>query len=104
MFRVIARKLVEQRLRADRRRELEEFGRSPGAGSDGRGEGYFDGAFGGHLNAQAVDRGGSFRLGYGDKRRSWLGLSATPGPGTGSASAHEVEDGEYAGKAGGRCC
>lgn len=58
VFRVIARKLVEQR----NKKEAELAGLTPGARS-GSGDDYFNGS-----------HGGSFRVGYGDKRRSWLGL------------------------------
>ena len=58
VFRVIARKLVEQR----NRKEAEMTGQTPGARS-GSGDDYFNGS-----------HGGSFRVGHGDKRRSWLGL------------------------------
>ena len=57
VFRVIARKLVEQR----NKKEAELHGHTPGARS-GNGDDYFNGNH------------GSFRVGHGDKRRSWLGL------------------------------
>lgn len=56
VFRVLARKLVEQRSET-------RAASTPAAGSDA-GMDYFNGAHG----------TGSFRLGHGDKRRSWLGL------------------------------
>jgi small GTP-binding protein len=58
VFRVIARKLVEQR----NKKEAEIAGLTPGTRT-GSGDDYFNG-----------NHGGSFRLGHGDKRRSWLGL------------------------------
>ncbi|QIW95687.1 hypothetical protein AMS68_001205 [Peltaster fructicola] len=67
VFRVITRKLIEQNARRLEAAELKSQGRTPGV--DGGQQGYFDMPGGGH---------GSFRLGIGDKRRSWLGLS-TPG-------------------------
>ncbi|KAF2771521.1 ras-domain-containing protein [Teratosphaeria nubilosa] len=68
VFRVITRKLVEQYARRaeHERKFLEEMMRTPGM--DGGPGGYFDLPNGGN---------GSFRVGHGDKRRSWLvsGLS-----------------------------
>jgi len=73
VFRVITRRLVEQRnARAarDARLAAEAGIAAPGASADERAfyDGYADSAgFGGAAN-------GSFRVGVGDKRRSWLGL------------------------------
>jgi hypothetical protein len=71
VFRVITRKLVEQHARKMEHlkmlENLQKRGRTPRV--DG-GEGYFD------LPKNAA---GSFRVGYGDKRRSWLGMPVTPG-------------------------
>ena len=72
VFRVIARKLVEQR---NRRLEREASLRASTPGWDGvstgeaGGGGYFDGA-----DAGSAGNTGSFRVGHGDKRRSWLGI------------------------------
>lgn len=75
VFRVIARKLMDQR-----RRHFElEYGRMPGVDSlfgmttgasavGSGGGGYFE---------QRMDGRGSFRVGVGDKRRSWLGFPAS---------------------------
>lgn len=73
VFRVITRKLVEQQQRRlDAQAQLEASrGRTPGIdGGAGGAQGYFDLPGAGQ---------GSFRLGHGDKRRSWLGFPTTPG-------------------------
>jgi hypothetical protein len=86
VFRVITRKLVEQRNRRDNELMFSSAGTSVVNGSIGP----FSPGF--------VEGTGSFRLGYGDKRRSWLGL-ATPSVG----NAEEVEVSNAA-KSKGRCC
>ncbi|OOQ83565.1 putative ras-like GTP-binding protein [Penicillium brasilianum] len=86
VFRVITRKLVEQRNRRDAELALSAVG-TPG----------IDVPIG-PFTPGLVDGGGSFRLGYGDKRRSWLGL-ATPTVG----EAEEVQVMSTAKKRG-RCC
>lgn len=63
VFRVIARKLIEQKHQKDAV-EFARMQQTPGYRSD-NGEDYFGGQHG---------NSGSFRVGYGDKRRSWLGL------------------------------
>lgn len=74
VFRVITRKLVEQHTRRMEKEKklLDEStsrGRTPGI--EPNASGYFDLPNGGT---------GSFRVGHGDKRRSWLGFpGATPG-------------------------
>lgn len=68
VFRVITRKLVEQ---SQRRAEVEEAQRAGITAGDGAQSGYFDRPVG-------ADGRGSFRVGVGDKRRSWLGFP-TPG-------------------------
>ncbi|EMC92998.1 hypothetical protein BAUCODRAFT_269912 [Baudoinia panamericana UAMH 10762] len=72
VFRVITRKLVEQHmLRTEKQRLLEESlsrGRTPGLDGNGA-PSYFD----------LPNGNGSFRVGHGDKRRSWLGFPTTPG-------------------------
>lgn len=108
MFRVIAKKLIEQQLDAERRNEIaRDIAAGAGqemAGADGPG-GYFDG-YG--TQGSAMDRGGSFRLGYGDKRRSWLGLGATPVvsvPGSSYGEGVVEQDGRFVKQGtGGRCC
>ena len=109
MFRVLTRKLVEQRLRAERRAELDLIARGGVEGADG---GYFDYGNGngvpGDGGVQSMDRGGSFRLGHGDKRRSWLGLgpvASVAGSYMGDANSVGGEDeAVYGRKASGRCC
>jgi GTPase SAR1 family protein len=101
VFRVITRRLVEQRSAraALEARLLEEMsgGRTPGVDEYGNpiaemGEG------GGYANGPHA---GSFRVGIGDKRRSWLGLSQFPG----SAAAEQVEEnGAVVRRKKGPCC
>ncbi|CAG7964634.1 unnamed protein product [Penicillium olsonii] len=85
VFRVITRKLVEQRNRRDN--ELVFAAASPSVNGT---IGPFSPGF--------VEGTGSFRLGHGDKRRSWLGL---PTPSIGNAEEVEVA---HTGKNKGRCC
>lgn len=90
VFRVITRKLVEQRNRRDAQLAALSVGGAPAVGEGPAGP-YTPGS---------GDGNGSFRLGYGDKRRSWLGLAAataTPG------EAEEVEVLRSARRRG-RCC
>ncbi|KAJ5949839.1 Ras-like GTP-binding protein RYL2 [Penicillium verhagenii] len=88
VFRVITRKLVEQRNKRDADALLSVAG-TPGL---------TPGVNGPFTPGSNFDGTGSFRLGYGDKRRSWLGLS-TPNPG-------EVEEAQVMQTAQrrGRCC
>lgn len=94
VFRVIARRLIEQR----NRRWEKEQARTPGVGGvDGGADEYFNSA--GH------SKNGSFRVGYGDKRRSWLGLPTVASLGMGDDSgqaAYETRPEEARRK--GRCC
>lgn len=71
VFRVITRKLVEQQFKKweDEQRQLALAGVTPGINGNGNVNGYFD--YPGEGN-------GSFRVGMGDKRRSWLGFPTTP--------------------------
>ncbi|KAF2712341.1 ras-domain-containing protein [Pleomassaria siparia CBS 279.74] len=71
VFRVITRKLVEQQQRKieEEYRQLALAGVTPNANMNGISNSYFD---------HHGDGGGSFRIGAGDKRRSWLGFPATP--------------------------
>ncbi|KAJ5691854.1 Ras-like GTP-binding protein RYL2 [Penicillium macrosclerotiorum] len=87
VFRVITRKLVEQRNRRDAELALSPLA-TPGVN---------DGVVG-PIGLTGLDGNGSFRLGAGDKRRSWLGL-ATPTIG-------EVEEAQVmqAAQRRGRCC
>ena len=96
VFRVITRKLVEQhQQRLEKQRAIEAtMGVTPGF--DRSGQGYFD-----HLPNGGT--GGSFRLGHGDKRRSWLGFPAAT-LGALSSHAEEAEEiGQYKNRKG-RCC
>ena len=63
MFRVITRKLVEQNHRKTEVEEAQNEGITLG---DRNQSGYFD--------RPGSDGRGSFRVGIGDKRRSWLGF------------------------------
>lgn len=96
VFRVIARKLVEQHARKTEHlkllENLQSRGRTPGL--DG-GEGYFDLPKGG---------AGSFRVGYGDRRRSWLGIPLTPGALTTPGVQDNVDAEITNGMRKGRCC
>ena len=96
VFRVIARKLVEQHARKiEHLMVLENMqlkGRTPGGEG---GQGYFDLPKGG---------AGSFRVGYGDRRRSWLGIPLTPGGLTTPGVAVDVDPEVAKGLKKGRCC
>jgi hypothetical protein len=82
VFRVITRRLIEQRnsRAALEQRLIEEFGggRTPGTDERGSFYGEYGGANGG---GNQGGNNGSFRVGIGDKRRSWLGLAQFPGIG-----------------------
>jgi len=96
VFRVITRKLVEQQQKKyeQEQRQLAMAGVTPNIDPHGHSNGYFDYPSNGN---------GSFRVGMGDKRRSWLGFPTTPG-----ASGYQQEweqDIDRAQKTkGGRCC
>lgn len=96
VFRVITRKLVEQHNRKlEHEKMLENTSSTPGVPrSNGAVTGYFDLPKNGH---------GSFRVGHGNNRKSWLGLP-TPGMLT-SYSEDQSVDAEVArGMKKGRCC
>ncbi|KAL5115767.1 hypothetical protein ACEQ8H_006375 [Pleosporales sp. CAS-2024a] len=100
VFRVITRKLVEQQHKKmeEEQRQLVMAGATPGIDANGNANGYFD--YPGNAN-------GSFRVGAGDKRRSWLGFPTTPGGGGGGGGHQQEweEDIDSARKTkGGRCC
>jgi hypothetical protein len=78
VFRVITRRLVEQRnsRAALEQRLAEEFG---GSKTPGEERGSFYGEYGGSNGEHNGGNNGSFRVGIGDKRRSWLGLGQFPG-------------------------
>lgn len=90
VFRVITRKLVEQRNRRDA-----EMTALSVVGTPGLSEGPL-----GSFTPGSWDENGSFRLGYADKRRSWLGLT-TP-----TLAAGEMEETEvmHNSRRTGRCC
>ncbi|KAF2867566.1 P-loop containing nucleoside triphosphate hydrolase protein [Massariosphaeria phaeospora] len=96
VFRVITRKLVEQQQQRfeEEQRVLALAGATPGILGNGNVNGYFD---------YPGDGNGSFRVGMGDKRRSWLGFPSTPAAG---GERHEwEEDVERIRKSkGGKCC
>lgn len=96
VFRVITRKLIEQHtVRTEKQRMIEEAvsrGRTPGV--DGNAPSYFDLPNGGN---------GSFRVGHGDKRRSWLGFPATPG-GLSAWTGDDADDDVEVPRRKGRCC
>jgi hypothetical protein len=104
VFRVITRKLVEQRNKRDTELALSIAGTPMAAGGPGGSIGPFSPGF--------VEGTGSFRLGIGDKRRSWLGLaspSAGLGGGSGYGSGYGIGNGEEVqitqnAKGKGRCC
>jgi small GTP-binding protein len=96
VFRVIARKLVEQRLQKEDGCRREDT--SPRSNTAQSGEDYFGGPHGSQ---------GSFRLGHGDKRRSWLGLPSV-GLGIaeigGTADDSRYETNPEAARTKGKCC
>ncbi|KAH7139429.1 GTP-binding protein yptV5 [Dendryphion nanum] len=96
VFRVITRKLVEQQFKKweDEQRELALAGVTPGINGNGSANGYFD--YPGDVN-------GSFRVGMGDKRRSWLGFPTTPAAG-GEHRQWEDDVDRMRKSKGGRCC
>ncbi|KAJ5467956.1 Small GTPase superfamilyRas type [Penicillium sp. IBT 31633x] len=88
VFRVITRKLVEQRNRRDTELAMSIAGTPMANGSIGP------------FSPGLVEGTGSFRLGHGDKRRSWLGLAT---PSVNVDSADEVQMMQTA-RNKGRCC
>ncbi|GME23470.1 Ras-like GTP-binding protein [Neofusicoccum parvum] len=100
VFRVITRKLVEQRNKSMEQEFLSSGGVTPAVNGGPGQAGYFD-----YSSSSAA---GSFRVGVGDKRRSWLGFP-TPSPGLGGPMqtpggedwGAEIERVE---KKSGRCC
>ena len=94
VFRVIARKLVDQRNRREEA-ELARLGQTSGTRSDAADD-YFANKHGSST--------GSFRVGYGDKRRSWLGLPSVglgiDGPSERRYDASDVAEARRKG----RCC
>ena len=95
VFRVLTRKLVEQHNRKMEHLKLLESmksRRTPGAESV---DGYFDLPKGGD---------GSFRVGYGDRRRSWLGIPITPGGLTSYSDDRDFDAEVSKGLSRRRCC
>lgn len=88
VFRVIARKLVEQR-----NKRLEQEAQQLGFATPG-----FSDA-GGYFERPGIDGNGSFRLGNADKRRSWLGL-----PSSLVSGEDQVYEPTNDAKKRGRCC
>ena len=80
VFRVITRKLVEQKHRRAEQELVLDASATPG--TERGQEGYFD--------AHPTDGRASFRLGLGDKRMSWLGFP-TPNIGVGDERVNGVE-------------
>lgn len=101
VFRVITRKLIDQHAKRQRKQRAWEeaaWGKTPGIntpGVNGPGSSYFDLPHGGT---------GSFRVGHGDKRKSWLGSLATPGGLTSYGGDDDVQDEVKKGMKRGRCC
>ena len=107
VFRVITRKLVEQRnerLEAEARL-LEDVRRtmpsgsyaSDGYGGHGGGGDYFSGGRG-------VANGGSFRVGIGDRRKSWFGVRSGGDGMIGTEAEWEDEIRRRRSEKAGRCC
>ncbi|KAI9721042.1 MAG: hypothetical protein M1812_002523 [Candelaria pacifica] len=92
VFRVITRKLVEQRnKKLEREMAALERGASRTPRFEGGGGGYFDGV---------GDGNGSFRVGHGDKRRSWLGFPQ----GVGDEDEGDTEVEGVVRRKKGKCC
>lgn len=92
VFRVITRKLVEQRTKKAEYELALTKANTPGN----------EGGFGGYFDGPGSDAHGSFRVGVGDKRKSWLGF-----PTPGSIGIGEEGMGGTKGQAKGRkgkCC
>lgn len=95
VFRVITRKLVEQQQKKfeQEQRAFAMVGMTPGIDINGN-QGYFD---------HPGNSNGSFRVGAGDKRRSWLGFPTTPGV-VGHQQEWEHDIDRVQKSKGGRCC
>jgi hypothetical protein len=98
VFRVITRKLVEQRNKRleEEQRFLAQVGTTLGMGGAN-----------GYSDYPSADGNGSFRVGTGDKRRSWLGFPTVPTVSSAGMGREEDWDTEVdrmrKGK-GGKCC
>lgn len=98
VFRVITRKLVEQQQKKlQQEQDMFAFaGATPGVNGSGNMNDYFN---------YPGSGSGSFRLGAGDKRRSWMGFPTTPNIGGDPQQQWLEEDNERVRKSkGGRCC
>ena len=91
VFRVITRKLVEENHKKVEKEQALANARTPGS----------EGGQGGYFDRPGVDGTGSFRLGIGDKRRSWLGFP-TPSIGIAEESRDWSQRDKEIRK--GRCC
>jgi hypothetical protein len=98
VFRVITRKLVdEQNKKLEEEARIASLGSTPGTNGAAGPNGYFD--------YPVHDGNGSFRVGYGDKRRSWLGFPTTPGIREATGAAEFEDDIQrLRSKRGGKCC
>ena len=95
VFRVITRKLIEQRNKKIEYEQALEAGITPA--TEGGQSGYFD--------RPGIEGNGSFRVGVGDKRKSWLGFPSgfpTPSIGIGEENRRNSETSAKVQK--GRCC
>ena len=92
VFRVITRKLVEQHQKKLEQEHALEYGITPA--TEGGQAGYFD-------RAVRQDGLGSFRVGHGDKRRSWLGF---PTPSLGIAEETPARNAGLIQNRKGKCC
>ena len=91
VFRVITRKLVEQK---QKKADAEIAGKKISSTGPEQSQG-------GHSDGHGSDGHGSFRVGYGDKRRSWLGLP-TSSIGIGDTASARPEHSHKTRKKG--CC
>lgn len=96
VFRVITRKLVEQQQKKleEEQRQLALAGITPGINGITDANGYFD---------YPMNGNGSFRVGVGDKRKSWLGFPTTPGT-IGQRNELEEDIERMRKNKGGKCC
>jgi hypothetical protein len=101
VFRVITRRLVEQRnsRAALEARLVESAGRTPGVHEHGNVYNeYGSSSDGGYMNGPG---NGSFRVGIGDKRRSWLGIPQFPSV---MGAENDNAEGENVRRRRGPCC
>ena len=97
VFRVITRKLVEQQQRKLQQEQemLVLAGMTPGVNGNSNMNDYFN--YPGSGN-------GSFRVGAGDKRRSWMGFPTTPSLGDSQQQWLEEDNERIRKSKGGKCC